>query len=388
MADIQKLTYPYFTDGITQLNAANLNPIIAKLNEVIDQVNSGATPTQTVATPTILISGTTATISCSTSGATIYYTTNGNTPTTSSTQYSSPITLSGACTIKAIAVKSGMNNSSVASKSYTPSASYDSDAQAIMNRYTKSLSTAKKDAFNAFIVSLKNAGVYSKMDYLILPCLANDVNEAVINALDGTACMTNPTSLTFANGGIKPTIGQAVSRINGAPFDKTNVHISFFNNNAATPMSGKWDEALSGTSGLLGFGKGINAKGIGAYVDLTNGGNQKYFVPSSFDEERTTSKTHAILSSSESGLIISVNGTSELKNDDTLASTATTMSYYFGQACGVPGGVYREVTSEVGVFGGGSVFSYGLLTIGKALTQAQCTAFNNAVTTFMDIILA
>lgn len=122
MADIQKLTYPYFTDGTTQLNAATLNPIIAKLNEVIDQVNSGVgpTPTQTVATPTISISGTIATISCSTSGATIYYTLNGNTPTTSSTQYSSPITLSGACTIKAIAVKSGMNNSSVASSEYVP----------------------------------------------------------------------------------------------------------------------------------------------------------------------------------------------------------------------------------------------------------------------------
>lgn len=122
MADIQQLTYPYFTDGTTPLNASNLNQIVAKINELIVKVNGGVTPTQTVATPTISISGTTATISCSTSGATIYYTLNGNTPTTSSTQYSSPITLSGACTIKAIAVKSGMNNSSVASQSYNPSA--------------------------------------------------------------------------------------------------------------------------------------------------------------------------------------------------------------------------------------------------------------------------
>ena len=121
MADIQQLTYPFFTDGTTPLNASNLNQIVAKINELVVKVNGGVTPTQTVATPTISISGTTATISCSTSGATIYYTTNGNTPTTSSTQYSSPITLSGACTIKAIAVKSGMNNSSVASQSYSPS---------------------------------------------------------------------------------------------------------------------------------------------------------------------------------------------------------------------------------------------------------------------------
>lgn len=121
MADIQKLTYPYFTDDATPLNAANLNPIIAKMNEVIDKVNGGVTP-ETVATPVISISGTNATITCSTSGATIYYTLNGNTPTTSSTQYTSPITLSSACTIKAIAVKSGMNNSEVAARQYAPAA--------------------------------------------------------------------------------------------------------------------------------------------------------------------------------------------------------------------------------------------------------------------------
>lgn len=122
MADIQQLTYPFFTDGTTPLNASNLNQIVAKINELVVKVNGGVTPTQTVATPTISISGTTATISCATAGATIYYTTNGNTPTTSSTQYSSPITLSGACTIKAIAVKSGMTNSQIASAEYNPSA--------------------------------------------------------------------------------------------------------------------------------------------------------------------------------------------------------------------------------------------------------------------------
>ena len=42
MADIQKLTYPYFTDGSTQLKAANLNPIIAKMNEMIEAINSGS----------------------------------------------------------------------------------------------------------------------------------------------------------------------------------------------------------------------------------------------------------------------------------------------------------------------------------------------------------
>lgn len=59
------------------------------------------------------------TINDSTSGATIYYTTNGSTPTSSSTEYSAPISVSSTQTIKAIAEKSGYSNSSVASAKYT-----------------------------------------------------------------------------------------------------------------------------------------------------------------------------------------------------------------------------------------------------------------------------
>ena len=46
-------------------------------------------------------------ISCPTSGAKIYYTTNGSDPTTSSAQYSAPFTVSTNTTVKAISVKDG-----------------------------------------------------------------------------------------------------------------------------------------------------------------------------------------------------------------------------------------------------------------------------------------
>ena len=64
------------------------------------------------------------TISCATEGATIYYTTDGATPTTSSTLYTAPITVSADTTIKAIAVKDCMKNSDVATAAYTITPEY------------------------------------------------------------------------------------------------------------------------------------------------------------------------------------------------------------------------------------------------------------------------
>ena len=62
----------------------------------------------------------TVTISTTTSGASIRYTTDGSTPSeTAGTLYSGPVTMSSTTTIKAIAYKSGMTDSAVASAAYT-----------------------------------------------------------------------------------------------------------------------------------------------------------------------------------------------------------------------------------------------------------------------------
>jgi hypothetical protein len=61
----------------------------------------------------------TVTISTPTSGATIYYTTNGSTPTTASTAYTTPITVSSTETVKAISYFPGWATSSVGSAAYT-----------------------------------------------------------------------------------------------------------------------------------------------------------------------------------------------------------------------------------------------------------------------------
>jgi len=59
------------------------------------------------------------TLTTTTSGAKIYYSINGTDPTTASTLYSSAISINATTTVKAIAVKDGMNNSNILTAVYT-----------------------------------------------------------------------------------------------------------------------------------------------------------------------------------------------------------------------------------------------------------------------------
>lgn len=87
-----------------------------------DNMQSGlkkvATPVPNVA-PGTYSSQQTVTLTSATDGATIYYTTDGTTPTSASTKYTTGITVSSTQTINAIAIMSGMVPSDIASLAYT-----------------------------------------------------------------------------------------------------------------------------------------------------------------------------------------------------------------------------------------------------------------------------
>lgn len=115
-----------YTGAITVSASETVKAIAVKAGFNNSAVGSAAYAIQSAAaTPTFspspgpYVSAQTVAIASSTSGAAIYYTTDGTVPTTSSTLYSGPLTVSASETIKAIAVKAGFTNSSVGSGAYT-----------------------------------------------------------------------------------------------------------------------------------------------------------------------------------------------------------------------------------------------------------------------------
>ena len=109
--------YVGFTGGT---NTTSAYPLVVKslTYAVLSPLSSTSTPAFSPS-PGTYTSAQSVTLRDSTPGATIYYTTDGTAPTTSSSIYSDPITVSSTQTIQAIAVASGYSNSSVASATYT-----------------------------------------------------------------------------------------------------------------------------------------------------------------------------------------------------------------------------------------------------------------------------
>ena len=116
---------PIYTGPLSFTSTTTLKAIAVGSGYSVSPVAAATYTFGAVVTPTFSPGGQTFTSTLSVSmadltpGATIYYTTDGSTPTTSSTVYTVPVSISATTTLKAIAAASGLANSTVASAVYT-----------------------------------------------------------------------------------------------------------------------------------------------------------------------------------------------------------------------------------------------------------------------------
>jgi len=205
----------YTTDGTTPSTKSTLysGPINVSATETINAIAvadgypssavasaaytialpAAASPTFNVAAGTYT-SAQTVTINDSTPGAIIYYTTNGNTPSTSSTQYSTAITVASSETIKAIAVAAGYSTSPIASVSYTisppPTFSLSASSPALTispgGSGTVNLTVTPQNGFNS-AVSFACSGLPSGTTCSFSPATVTPSGAAVSTQLTMTA---------------------------------------------------------------------------------------------------------------------------------------------------------------------------------------------------------
>ena len=188
--------------------------VIAKLTAqvridklTVTYTESGAVET-VVANPVFSLAGgeyegaQTLKISCTTADATIYYTTNGEVPSTSSNVYSDPITISENTTIKAYAVKNGLEDSEVVEAIYTitegPDAIIDftsNDAWKFPTEYDKTEKTYSDGTYTVVVNAASNGHKYSgsqlllgkKDAYLVLPAFSQPIEKIACPAVSGSS---------------------------------------------------------------------------------------------------------------------------------------------------------------------------------------------------------
>jgi hypothetical protein len=201
------VTIYYTTDGTTPTTASAVytSPIIVSANQTLHAfaaisgltssavVSSAYTIARVAATPALSLApgsystAQSVTITDITPGATIYYTTNGSTPTTSSTKYTGPISVAATETLEAIAVATGYTNSAVATAAYTignPIATFVATPSG-----TDTL-TVPVDGTTAFTVASQNQSGQSYPTVIVKTTTGSNPSLPV----QVTLCQTNPSS--------------------------------------------------------------------------------------------------------------------------------------------------------------------------------------------------
>ncbi|MBQ9465954.1 MAG: chitobiase/beta-hexosaminidase C-terminal domain-containing protein [Muribaculaceae bacterium] len=282
---------------------------------------SGST-TEQVATPvispsdgTVITGPTSVSISCTTDGATIHYTTDGTTPTSSSTTYSTAFTVSATTTVKAIAVKSGMTDSEVASATITYQAPVTSDEYTlvtdastlasgdiviiVVNNATPGASVMTAETVSS-VLKTSTTDVTLSQDYSTVTLGSNaEALELVLEGSTGAWKFRNGSNYLYAN--------PSNNSLTMASDNSAKVHsIDISDDNATIRENGTSDRVMrynynSGTNPRIGtyastYGSPVQiyrktaaassvttVTGIAAFKEVTAGETVRLYLPDSYN---------------------------------------------------------------------------------------------------------
>jgi hypothetical protein len=263
--------------GVTQLDNWNADVAATPGGSIVMSNFTVAGAPPPVAAPTFSPGGGSyssaqnVTISSATGGASIRYTTDGSTPTsTAGTLYSGPVNVSASTTLKAIAYESGMTDSTVSSATYTITSNFTITASAgangtispsgavtVASGASQSFTITPNSGYHVSSVTVDGASVGAVTSYTFTNVQANHTIAASFAVNTST---TITAAMGFYNQAITPQSGQFT-----AQFDAS---ASLSPINATMSLSQGAISAYTGMAVVVRFNPSgdIDARNGGAYA--------------------------------------------------------------------------------------------------------------------------
>jgi hypothetical protein len=396
-------TIYYTTNGTTPTTSSPVysGPITVSATETIQAIavasgysasavgSAAYTITPPAATPSFIpASGTytstqTITISTATPSATIYYTTNGTTPTTSSAVYSGPITVSATETLMAIAVVTGDSSSAVGSAAYTitpPAAtpSFTPATGTYISAQTVTIGTATPSATIYYTTNGAKPTTSSPVYSGPITVSASETIQAIAMATGDSASPVGSAAYTItppaATPSFTPATGTYTSTQTVTIGTATPSATIYYTTNGATPTtssavySGPITVAVNETVQAIAVATGDSSSAVGSAVyTITPPAATPSFSPAS--GTYTSPQTVTIGSATPSATIYyTTNG-----------ATPTTSSPVYSGPITVSA---TETLAAIAVATGNSSSAVGSATYSFDLTPAAMPAFSLASGTY------
>ena len=299
----------------------NISASVVAFYKKTESVSDIATPVISGTTP--FYGSTQVSISCETNGASIYYTTDGTDPTTSSTLYSTPFTITETTTVKAIAALNG-ETSNVAFRTFTANLTVSSIAE--FNELSENDNFKYTGDNLVYIISNSGGNNHYVQDgskgMLIYGTLGQtyQLGDEIPGGFTGTRAefngapeMKNPDGFTASTNNVDLTpVELTPNEVNLANFGRyAIIKNAGFDTSAKTITAGGQTIAYHTTfnSNIPTDGAAYDVIGVCGYYKPNNGEAYPQFLPISFEPAETSGPTYYLAGS------FNMNGSAWIEQD-------------------------------------------------------------------------
>lgn len=239
------------------------------------------------------------------------------------------------------------------------------ETETIAARYT-GITDSTKANLNVFIDTLLNAGIYSKLKYLMLPLVANNVADALQNALSGSA-VGSTGNATMSSRGVTFTSAGFLSLDPVISSSATAFSYGCAIADVATPASSSSERVFT-----LNSATAVASQFPRAYLDINGSGVVTKYIKAANETSAASQFINDIAIQSVSSGILTYLSTESSVGTYTLESTPSIDALKLSGANS--SGYHQYLHSK----------AIRLLFIADALTSEQMLTLYTAIKTFIE----